>query len=112
MYVGVEVSPSISLLPGLPDAYSMAWGFDPLPCDLKCFVRLSFPQSRVSLPHIISRPAETDFHVHVDPASGPPTLSGFPGVYDMAFGIDRLPCILLYSYRWAPRIVGLPIYIV
>ena len=36
MYVEVEVSPSISHLPCLPDAYSMAWGFHALSCDLKC----------------------------------------------------------------------------
>ena len=68
-------------------------------------------------------PAQTGFHVCVDPCSGPPALSGFPVVYNMhpawtgfhvsysvfiigppalsgfpsthnqAFGIDRLPCL-------------------
>ena len=50
------------------------------------------------------------WHVHVDLYIGPPAMSGFPGVYNVASGGERLPWILLYFYLRACRSVGLPLY--
>ena len=46
----------------------------------------------------------------VHPCSGPPALSGFPVVYNVASGVDRLPCMLQNIYHRASRFVGLPLH--
>ena len=66
------------------------------------------PLCRASLIHTIRPPAETGFHVCVDPGSGSPAVSSFLVVYNMASGIDRFPCTLQSFSTGPPALSGFP----
>ena len=90
-----------SRIVGLPSRIQYGLRHGPASMYLTVYLSSGLPLCRASLIHTIRHPAYTGFHVHVDPGSGPPALSGFPMVYKMASGMDRLACILQCIYHRA-----------
>ena len=79
---------------GLPSPIQYGLRSSPASVDLTVYFSTGVPLYRASRTYRQRPPAEAAFHAIVYPGRGHPTLSGFPVVYDVTSGLDRLPCIL------------------
>ena len=78
---------------GFPFNFDLASGRVQPPGSRSCFPSSGLPRVRASFDCCTRPPAWTGFQVSVDSTTGPPVVSGFPYIYTMASGVDRLPGI-------------------